>query len=112
LKNGSYSKGIIAEKSWYSIRNNSETGNIDEYALSISEGKVGMTTYISMDSIKDNRGNTITLPINPADIRLLEILVIRMLDRMTVFGLTSKPKESAPEWAKRQVAERLAGRKQ
>lgn len=64
-----------------------------------------------MTPSKDQFGNKIFLPVDYADIRLVETIVLKMLDRLTVLGLTSKPKESAPEWAKRQVAERLAGRK-
>ena len=61
---------------------------------------------------KRNSDNSITFgTITDADKAWAEEMGRKILDRATVLGLTSRPAESAPLWAKEQVAKRRAEQK-
>ena len=61
--------------------------------------------------IKNPNGSYSIPTISDADKAWAEEMGRKILDRATVLGLTSRPAESAPLWAKEQVAKRRAARK-
>jgi hypothetical protein len=103
-----FSKRKIAAFSCYENWYDSDAKGISTCSFWFSDGAIGIWASISKSPIEDPNGNLIYSPLISRDFLLVEDLVIKMLDRMTVLGLTSRPKESAPEWAKRQVADRIA----
>jgi hypothetical protein len=84
-----------------------------DYACSfyVAEKQIGFG--VALQRFPQRRGEPPAplAPISAEELRLAEDIVLKMLDRLTVLGLTSRPKESAPGWAKRQVERRLAGRR-
>jgi hypothetical protein len=107
-----YSKRNIADHSWYHESYDPEINGIGAASMWFSDGSIGIWCSLFRSPKEYTPGKFVfTTPLTPDEIRFAEDIIIKMLARMTVLGLTSKPKESAPEWAKRQVAERLAGRK-
>lgn len=82
------------------------------YNVFAYEGKVIIQVGITMSRVTDKFGKVIDyFPLEAKEIYRVDSILEKMLHRMTALGLTSKPKDSAPEWAKKQVADRLAGRK-
>ena len=112
FKEGSFSKKISAEYIVNYTYFDDLTNQTSGYNVYLSEGTITLHAQAFMAKKKDQYGNLKKNLLTENNMNRVDNIVIKMLDRMTVLGLTSKPKESAPEWAKRQVAERLAKRKQ
>jgi hypothetical protein len=85
----------------------------------IIDGSIFFYLQATLPLLRDAKGNLVKgldgewIPqkVSAADWRSLEDKAIKILDRATVLGLTSRPAESAPLWAKEQVAKRRAEQK-
>jgi hypothetical protein len=81
-------------------------------SLIVADHWVLMKLQFRPKLIKNPDGSFTSPPIADGDKAWAEEMGRKILDRATVLGLTSRPAESAPLWAKEQVAKRRAERKQ
>lgn len=103
-KEGFLSGRKIGQHSWF------KKSSVHACSFYVAEKQLGIGVALQRFPPKRGEAPAPLAPIRAEEIRLAEDIVLKMLDRLTVLGLTSRPKESAPSWAKRQVESRLAGR--
>ncbi|MCX6366287.1 MAG: hypothetical protein NTX57_06200 [Armatimonadetes bacterium] len=80
-------------------------------SLIVADHWVLMKLQFRSKPIKNPDGSFTFPPISDGDKAWAEEMGRKILDRATVLGLTSRPAESAPLWAKEQVAKRRAEQK-
>jgi hypothetical protein len=80
-------------------------------SLIVADNWVLMKLQFMPKTIKNPDSSFTIPPISDGDKAWAEEMGRKILDRATVLGLTSRPAESAPLWAKEQVAKRRAEQK-
>lgn len=102
---GALSRRKIGQRVW------SRRATEDDCHFYVADKQIGVGVFITRVRKIRGKADIPLVPITNDEVRFAEDIVLKMLDRLTVLGLTSRPKESAPDWAKRQVEKRLTSRR-
>jgi hypothetical protein len=98
LPQGSLTGRRMGERSWK---------NAEGDYLVVRDGFCVIVAYLICPLVGQPGEPKVRYQATREDRYLIERLVSQTLDRLTVLGLTSRPKEEAPEFARKQMAERM-----
>jgi hypothetical protein len=89
----------IGQRAWAATNNRT---------LYVVDGRAGVAVLSQRRVRFDESGRPYLPEVTKADALFAEELAVKILARLQAMGVTSKPAASAPTWAKKEVAERLA----
>lgn len=96
---GTFSGRRIGKKAW---------ATPNKRALYVVDGRASVVARLSPPFLRDDFNRPYPAALTQEDLLFAENKVIETLHRLRAMGITSESAEGAPEWAKKQVAERLA----